>query len=318
MRTASSNVEWFMEAAYNTLVIPVYITCLYYFCKGSSNHATLPLLRLASFGKQISGLTHPYTVGERQENKIWTEQVWVSRKGRWGKDGADTAARGQTGRLWWLGAVRLQQCDKPPPEPSLPAWGLRWATTAFSLEGGLPTSVSVWGDWAVDRAGRNVQCGEGRCGLSSLLALLMARGGGTLLLWPAVKLHCWEMPGISQSPPGPGHFSELPGRTLASSVSWSRLVCTQKQKAGFSHCGARKRPFSPPSSDLIHLQELLLWEETKSTRRAVPESPANQLTTQKQALYLCWQYLLWSSQKARVFWSRRYPFRDKYSARTAI
>jgi len=58
------------------------------------------------------------------------------------------------------------------------------------------------------------------------------KGRGKLLLCPSVKLHYWETRGISRPPRGPGSFSELPGGTLAKCISWSRLMCTEKQGTG--------------------------------------------------------------------------------------
>lgn len=93
-------------------------------------------------------------------------------------------------------------------------------------------------DWAdnicvcLRRLGRSRE----KCGAwgRQVLALFTAQASlvkdrGKLLLWPSVKLRCWEMPGISRPPPGPGLFSELPGGTPANCISWSRWMCTEKQ-----------------------------------------------------------------------------------------
>lgn len=172
-----------------------------------------------------------------------------------------------------------------------------------------------------------------------VLALFTARGSmvkgrGKLLLRPSVKLHCWEMPGISWLPPGPGRLSELPGGTLANCISWSRLMCTEEQRRGSGRlyfCAVVQ------GKDLTFSS--IQWSDTPTGIALVrgdsglsPSPPPNQLTTQEQALFLCWEYSLWSSQKACDFWSRdspvvqllcrvlatRYPFRDKYSVRTSI
>lgn len=74
-------------------------------------------------------------------------------------------------------------------------------------------ACSLVGGWAATPAAASgeLQClqkadaGSPQCSCASVL-----KGRGRLLLWPSVKLHCWEMPGISWPPPGPGSLSELP------------------------------------------------------------------------------------------------------------
>lgn len=67
---------------------------------------------------------------------------------------------------------------------------------------------SLVGGWAATpvAASGELQCLEkADAGCPWYSCALMLKGGGKLLLWLSVKLHCWETPGISQPPPGPGH-----------------------------------------------------------------------------------------------------------------
>lgn len=183
----------------------------------SKNGATWCLFSPVPFDQQISGLTHPCEAHERPENKTCTLQEWVSRRGCRDKGGFDTAACGQM----------VPAGDKPPLKSSLPDWGLHSAATASSSGAGLTASVSVWGGRAAP--GRNVERGEGRCRLSSLLMLPRWRAEANCCFG-----HLWSCVA--------GKYLELGGLLLGQDVSGSCLVgLWPTVSAGVGGCAQRSK-----------------------------------------------------------------------------
>lgn len=115
-------------------------------------------------------------------------------------------------------------------------------------------ACSLVGGWAVTpvAASGELQCLEQADAASPWYSCaLMLKGRGKLLLWLSVKLHCWEMPGISRPPPGPGRLSELPDGAPASCSSWSRLMCAEQHGIGsrklYFHAMVQGKDASLPS-----------------------------------------------------------------------